>query len=210
MVNQLSKINFRNNYFISCDIFISKQLIQLRRKIFKGFFLLPIRRFHIYIHCGLDVLVPHDGLDHLKIALHLAEPGRKGMPEMMAGKFRKQHWLAAFPCSTETLIGVIAVHNPLNRAVYAGGIRQGTEAVLKNETRVSIHFLFITSVRVLLFPQDIQRIPNRIQKRDRADAGIGFGLVNMELRRPIFGGRVIGQAVVDADEIFLKVDVLPS
>ena len=86
MVNQLSKINFRNYYFISCDIFISKQLIQLRRKIFKGFFLLPIRRFRIYIHCGLDVLVPHDGLDYLEIALHLAEPARKGMPEMMAGK----------------------------------------------------------------------------------------------------------------------------
>ena len=135
MVNQLSKINFRNNYFISCDIFISKQLIQLRRKIFKGFFLLPIRRFRIYVHRSLDVLVSHDGLDHFEIALHLAEPGRKGMPEMMAGKFRKQQWLAAFPCSTETLIGVIAVHNPLNRAVDTGRIRQGTEAVLKNEIK---------------------------------------------------------------------------
>ena len=63
-----------------------KQLIQLRREIFKSFFLLPIRRFRIYIHCGLDVLVPHDGLDYLEIALRLAEPARKGMPEMMAGK----------------------------------------------------------------------------------------------------------------------------
>ena len=63
-----------------------KQLIQLRRKIFKGFFLLPIRRFRIYVHRSLDVLVPHDGLDYLEIALHLAEPARKGMPEMMAGK----------------------------------------------------------------------------------------------------------------------------
>ena len=63
-----------------------KQLVQLRREIFKSFFLLPIRRFRIYIHCGLDVLVPHDGLDYLEIALHLAEPARKGMPEMMAGK----------------------------------------------------------------------------------------------------------------------------
>ena len=192
MVNQLSKINFRNNYFISCDIFISKQLIQLRRKIFKGFFLLPIRRFRIYVHRSLDVLVSHDGLDHFEIALHLAEPGRKGMPEMMAGKFRKQHWLAAFPCGIEALIGAIAVHNPLNRAVDTGRIRQGTEAVLKNKARVSIHFLLITSVRILLFPQDIQRIPNRIQKWDRADAGIGLGLVNMKLRRPILGGRVIG------------------
>ncbi len=57
MVNQLSKINFRNNYFISCDIFISKQLIQLRRKIFKGFFLFPIRRFRIYIHSIRFLLV---------------------------------------------------------------------------------------------------------------------------------------------------------
>ena len=138
------------------------------------------------------------------------ETGRKGMLEMMSGEFRKQHWLAAFPCSIETLIGVIAVHNPLNRAVDTGRIRQGTKAVLKNETRVSIHLLFITSVRFLLFPQDIQRIPNRIQKRNRADAGIGLGLVNMKLRRPILGGRVISQAVVDADETFLKVDVLPS
>ena len=63
-----------------------KQLVQLRREIFKSFFLLPIRRFRIYIHCGLDVLVPHDGLDYLEIALPLAEPARKGMPEMMAGK----------------------------------------------------------------------------------------------------------------------------
>ena len=98
----------------------------------------------------------------------------------------------------------------LNRAVDTGRIRQGTKAVLKNETRVSIHLLFITSVRFLLFPQDIQRIPNRIQKRNRADAGIGLWLVNMKLRRPILGGRVISQAVVDADETFLKVDVLPS
>lgn len=161
-------------------MFISKQLIQLRREVFKGFFLLPIRRFRIYVHCGLDVLVPHDGLDHLEIALHLAEPGRKGMPEMMAGKFRKQHRLASFPCSIETLIGVIAVHNPLNRAVYAGGIRQGTEAVLKNETGVSIHLLLIASVRFCLFPKDIQRIPDGIQKRNRADAGIGPGLVNVK------------------------------
>ena len=112
-----------------------KQLVQLRREIFKGFFLLPIRRFRIYVHGSLDVLVSHDGLDHFEIALHLAEPGRKGMPEMMAGKFRKQHWLAALPCSIETLIGVIAVHNPLNRAVDTGRIRQGTEAVLKNEIK---------------------------------------------------------------------------
>lgn len=161
-------------------MFISKQLIQLRREVFKGFLLLPIRRFRIYVHCGLDVLVPHDGLDHLEIALHLAEPGRKGMPEMMAGKFRKQHRLASFPCSIETLIGVIAVHNPLNRAVCAGGIRQGTEAVLKNETGVSIHLLLIASVRFFLFPKDIQRIPDGIQKRNRADAGIGPGLVNVK------------------------------
>ena len=118
-----------------------KQLIQLRREIFKCFFLLPIRRFRIYVHGSLDVLVSHDGLDHFEIALHLAEPGRKGMPEMVAGEFRKHQWLAAFPCSTETLISVIAVHNPFNCAVYTGGIRQGTEAVLKNETRVSIHLL---------------------------------------------------------------------
>ncbi len=136
----------------SCNLYqisfphLLKQLIQLRREIFKSFFLLPIRRFRIYVHSSLDVLVSHDGLDHFEIVLHLTEPGRKGMPEMMAGKFRKHQWLAAFPCSTETLIGVIAVHNPLNRAVDTGRIRQGTEPVLKNETGVSVHLLLIASV----------------------------------------------------------------
>ena len=107
----------------SCNLYqisfshLLKQLVQLRREIFKSFFLLPIRRFRIYVHRSLDVLVPHDGLDHSEIALHLAEPGRKGMPEMMAGKFRKQHWLATFPCSIETLIGVICDfrHNTIRR-----------------------------------------------------------------------------------------------
>ena len=42
---------------------------------------------------------------------------------------------AEVPLRSQTLISVIAVHNPLNRAVDTGRIRQGTEAVLKNEIK---------------------------------------------------------------------------
>lgn len=101
-VGRVKKLKFFHTTF-SCNLYpigfphFLKQLIQLRREVFKGFFLLPIHRFRIYVHRSLDVLVPHDGLDHFEIVLHLTESGRKGMPELMAGKFRKHnlHWLPA-------------------------------------------------------------------------------------------------------------------
>ena len=56
-----------------------EQIIQFVGQPSKSLLLFPVRGLSIYIHRCFNVLVTHDGLDHLQVALRLTQPRGKGM-----------------------------------------------------------------------------------------------------------------------------------
>lgn len=103
---------FVPDHKLSClaDLYFRSQFVHD----FLGLFLCHMA---VNIHCSLYIVVAHDFLYDLDIALILTEAGAEGMPEDVWGEVREQfRGTMLFLCPVRFLF-VVAVHDPGNEQV---------------------------------------------------------------------------------------------
>lgn len=180
------------------------------REILKRLLLLPVCCFRVDIHCGLDIAMPHNGLDHLEIGLVLTKPRAERMPQNVTGKAGQKKRFPFFFCCCKNLLIVVGTYDSFDRCIHGARIGDIPEPVTEYKSFHSVDLRFIETVLLLLLVQHLESVKDHVHHRNRPDARFCFRRGYPEFTDPVITQGVIDQGVVDADDPLLKVQVLPA
>ena len=94
----------------------------------------------------------HDFLNHGHVRLLFAEPGTKGVAQIMCAEMRDGFWLAMLLLRLSLFCGIVLIENTSNRAINIVGTEKTAGAIAKDKIGVAVYCRGESSVRtVLLF-----------------------------------------------------------